>query len=150
MENVLNITDDLAVARFEPEPDGFGRIADEGFRSLVSLQTKGEDQKLKPDAERRLVEKAGLTFYHQDVSGDSLSDEAVDRFRAELERLPRPVLLHCASGKRSGAMTMMHVGSKQGMSGDQVIEKAESMGFECDTPELEDFVRSYVDRHSGD
>jgi protein tyrosine phosphatase (PTP) superfamily phosphohydrolase (DUF442 family) len=81
------------------------------------------------------------------VSGDALDDEVVDRFREAIGRLPRPILLHCASGKRSGAMTMMHVASEQGMTGDEAIAKAESMGFECDTPELEAFVKDYVDRH---
>jgi uncharacterized protein (TIGR01244 family) len=147
MENAVRITDDFTVAKFEPDRAAFTRIAEEGFRSVVSLQTAEEEQKHKPDEERRLAEAAGLTFYHQGMSQKSLSDDEVDRFRVELERLPKPVLLHCASGKRSGAMTMMHVASQQGMSGEQVIEKAESMGFECDTPELEEFVKSYVDRH---
>ena len=44
---------------------------------------------------------------------------------------------------------MMHRGVEQGMSGDEVIEKAESMGFECDTPGLKEFVRSYVNNRAG-
>lgn len=44
---------------------------------------------------------------------------------------------------------MMHLGVEQGTSGDGVIEKAESMGFVCDAPELKCFVRDYVDRGSG-
>ena len=46
-------------------------------------------------------------------------------------------------------MVMMHLAAEQGMTGEQVIEKAEEIGFECDTPELEEFVKSYVDRHNG-
>jgi hypothetical protein len=34
------------------------------------------------------------------------------------------------------------------VTGDAVIKKAKEMGFECDTPELEDFVKSYVDSRS--
>ncbi len=147
MENAVRITDDFTVAKFEPDKADFARITEEGFRSIVAMQTAGEDQKLKPDEERRLAEEAGLTFYHQGISKQDLSDQEVDRFRAELAKLPKPVLLHCTSGKRSGAMTMMHLASEQGMTGEQVIDKAEAMGFECDTPELEEFVKSYVDRH---
>lgn len=147
MENAVEISDAFTVARFEPGQRQFAHIAEEGFRSVVSLQVADEDQKLKPDAERKLAREAGLAFYHQGISKDALSDEEVDRFRDQLESLPKPVLLHCTSGKRSGAMTMMHIASERNMSGDEVLSKAEEMGFECDTPELEEFVKSYVDRH---
>ncbi len=149
MENAVAITDAFTVAKFEPEEEEYAMIAEEGFRSVVSLQTGDEDQKATPDEERRLAEDAGLAFYHQGVSKKGLSDAEVDRFRDRIESLPKPVLLHCSSGRRAGAMTMMHVASQQGMSGDEVISKAEEMGFECDTPELEEFVKSYVDRHGG-
>jgi uncharacterized protein (TIGR01244 family) len=84
---------------------------------------------------------------HIPVSDDSLSGEVVDGFRREIARLPKPVLVHCASGKRSGAFAMMDVAVEQGMSGEEVIRKAEAMGFECDQPGLERFVRDYVDWH---
>lgn len=147
MENIVEIADGIFIARFEPDRREFSEIAEEGFRSLVSLQTEEEDQRVSPDKERRLAEEAGLAFYHQPVSKSGLSDEVVDRFRAEFEKLPKPVLLHCSSGKRAGAMAMMHLTAGAGMSGDDAISHAEKMGFECDTPELEEFVRSYVDRH---
>ncbi|SFP93195.1 beta-lactamase hydrolase domain-containing protein [Tranquillimonas alkanivorans] len=149
MENTVAITDAFTVAKFEPGKEEFARVAEDGFRSIVSLQVGDEEQKVPPEEERRLAEEAGLAFYHQGVSKQDLSDEEVDRFRDRLENLPKPVLLHCSSGKRAGAMTMMHVASEQDMSGDEVISKAEEMGFECDTPELEAFVKSYVDRHGG-
>lgn len=147
MENTIRMGDDYVIARFEPTPETFEHMAAEGFRAVVSLQTGGEEQKLPIEDERQAAEKAGLAFYHQPVSGDSLDDATVDQFREALGRLPRPILLHCASGKRSGAMTMMHLASEQGMTGDEAIEKAESMGFECDTTELEAFVKDYIDRH---
>jgi hypothetical protein len=45
-------------------------------------------------------------------------------------------------------MVMMHVASELGMSGDETPKQAKEMGFECDKPELEQFVRQYVDDHS--
>ena len=149
MENTVRLNDDLVVARFEPAREDFRRIAAEGFRSVVSLQTRDEDQKVAIAEERKAAEDAGLAFHHQPVGKENLDDGMVDEFREALSRLPHPVLLHCASGKRSGAFAMMHLAAEEGMSGDETLEKAEAMGFECDTPELEDFVRGYVDRHRG-
>ena len=34
--------------------------------------------------------------------------ELVDRFREKFPNLPKPVYAHCKSGKRAGAMVMMH------------------------------------------
>ncbi|EMI18623.1 hypothetical protein RMSM_04451 [Rhodopirellula maiorica SM1] len=76
-----------------------------------------------------------------------ISPEVVDRFREQYRKLPKPVFAHCKSGKRAGAMMMMHIAAEQGMSGEQTLEQAEKMGFECDQPELEQFVKNYVDSH---
>ncbi|WP_259400253.1 hypothetical protein [Roseovarius sp. SCSIO 43702] len=75
--------------------------------------------------------------------------DLVDDFRRNATELPALALVHRASGKRSGGFVMMHIGCEKGMSGAEVIRKAEEMGFECDTPELEEFVRGYVDSHNG-
>ena len=151
MQNTVQINDRFTIAKFAPEADQIRQAAQEGFQSLINMQTADEDDKLKmkPEEERQEAEQAGLTFLHHPVDGESLSEDLVDEFRRKATKLPAPVLVHCASGKRSGAFVMMHIGCEQGMTGDEVIKKAEEMGFECDTPELEDFVKSYVDNHNG-
>lgn len=149
MQDTVKIDDRFTVARFAPDADKLRQAAQEGFRSVVNMQTEGERKGIGPQAEARAAEKAGLTYLHHPVDGEKLSDEVVDGFRRKAAELPAPVLVHCASGKRSGAMVMMHLAAEQDMSGEQAIEKAEQMGFECDTPELEEFVKGYVNRHSG-
>jgi uncharacterized protein (TIGR01244 family) len=149
MQNVVKIDDRFTVAKFAPAADALSSAAAEGFKSVVNMRSASEKQDVAPEEERAHAEAAGLTYLHHPVDGEKLSNEVVDSFRENVEDLPGPVLVHCASGKRSGAMVMMHLGAEQGMSGDEVIEKATSMGFECDTPGLERFVRSYVDRHIG-
>lgn len=148
MQDIIGINDRYAVAKFAPAGDAIAKAADEGFKSIVNLRTPDEKQELGPDAEGRIVEEQGLSYLHHPVSGDNLSDQVVDRFREKVEDMPGPVLVHCASGKRSGALVMMHLAIEQGLSGQQVIDKAAEMGFECDTPQLESFVRNYVDRRT--
>ena len=151
MQDTVQINDRFTVAGFAPEAEQISKIAQEGFRSLINLQTDDEDKKLKmkPKEEGRKAEEAGLTYLHHPVDGEKLSDDVVDAFRRKATELPAPVLVQCASGKRSGAFVMMHIGCEKGMSGDEVVEKAEEMGFKCDTPELEKFVKDYVNSHNG-
>lgn len=151
MENTVEINERFTVAKFAPDVDQVRHAAQEGFRSIINMQTEDEDKKLKmqPQEEGRVAEAAGLTFLHHPVDGEKLSDDVVDSFRRKATDLPAPVLVHCASGKRSGALVMMHMACEQGMDGEEVISKAEEMGFKCDTPELESFVKNYVNQHNG-
>nr|WP_111299077.1 protein tyrosine phosphatase family protein [Paracoccus saliphilus] len=151
MKDTIQINDRFTVVGFAHEAEQIGEIAQEGFRSLINLQTDDEDKKLKmkPQEEGRKAEEVGLTYLHHPVDGEKLSDDVVDAFRRKATELTARVLVHCASGKRSGAFVMVHIGCEMGMSGDEVVEKAEEMGFKCNTPELEKFVKDYVNNHNG-
>lgn len=134
-----------------PQPDEreIAALADEGFKAVVNFRTAGEDdQPLSPQAERQHAESAGLQYVHTPVSLDAMSADLVDGFRRQFESLPTPVFAHCKSGKRAGAMVMMHLAVEQGLTGQQTLEKAEEMGFECDQAQLREFVSNYVDNHS--
>ena len=148
MSQWMKISDEVTVGP-QPSADEIERIAGEGFASLVNFRTAGEeDQPLSPDAEQQKVEASGLKYLHIPVSMQDMSPELVDRFREKYSELPKPVFAHCKSGKRAGAMVMMHMAAEQGMTGEQALTQAEKMGFECDQPQLEQFVKNYVDSHS--
>jgi uncharacterized protein (TIGR01244 family) len=144
----VEINERLSVGKEHPDAGDLEDLARAGFRSIANLRTRGEDeQPLAPDEEGRVAERLGMAYLHYPVAGGDLDAAVVDAFRAELDALPRPLFAHCASGKRSGAFLMMHVASETGMTGNETLEHARSMGFACDTPELETFVRTYVDDH---
>ena len=145
MKDTVQISEGLAVAKFAPDARTFAQIAEEGFRSVVNLRTKGEPQAISPEEERQLVESAGLTYLHHPVAGNQLSEHVVDGFREQVRSLPTPVLVHCASGRRAGAMVLMYQGAERKMSSDDLVAKARSLGLELGSAELEDFVRRYVE-----
>ncbi|TWT68707.1 beta-lactamase hydrolase domain-containing protein [Crateriforma conspicua] len=148
MSNRKQINDQITVSG-QPSESEILALPSEGFRAVVNFRTSGEDdQPIDPDQERKMVESAGMKYVHVPVSMDTISHDTVDQFRQQLEALPKPVFAHCKSGKRAGAMTMMHVAVENDMSGVETLAKAEQMGFECDVPELKDLVKSYVDQRS--
>ena len=137
----------FAVSTAPPSEGDLRALAEDGYKAVVNLRCQDEaDQPLAPDRGGEVVASLGLEYCHLPVAGGTISDELVDEFRASVEALPKPVLVHCASGKRAGAFTIMHLASQQGMSGDATLQKAADMGFVCDEPALENFVRNYVDR----
>jgi len=148
MQERMKIADDVTVSA-QPDTDTIAQLPGEGFQSVVNFRTDGEDdQPLSPAAEREAVEAAGMQYVHIPVSMQSMGTKLVDQFRERYAELPKPVFAHCKSGKRAGAMVMMHLASEQGLNGEQALEQAKQKGFECDQPELETFVRHYVDARS--
>lgn len=148
MQSTMKINDHVTAGP-QPSEQELQQLSGQGFKTVVNFRTEGEDeQPISPDAEAQKVRAAGMEYLHIPVPMDSMGPELVDQFREKYPRLPKPVFAHCRSGKRAGAMVMMNIAVEQGMTGDQTLQKAEAMGFECDKPELMEFVRNYVDNHS--
>lgn len=144
----MKINDQVTVGP-QPSEDELQKLGQQGFRSVVNFRTQGEEeQPLTPQAEGKKVKSAGMEYLHIPVSMKAMGPELVDLFREKFADLPKPVFAHCKSGKRAGAMVMMHMAVEQGMTGEQTLLLAKEMGFECEQPELEQFVRQYVDSHA--
>lgn len=148
MPDHMQINDELTVGG-QPTESEIQTLAKDGFKAIVNFRTAGEDdQPLSPDEEQREVVAAKMKYLHVPVSMNSMDEGKVDEFRRHLQSLPKPVFAHCKTGKRAGAMAMMHVAVEKGMTGDQTLKQAREMGFECDVPKLEEFVKTYVDSHT--
>lgn len=144
----MKINDQVTVGP-QPSEKQLKELREEGFKTVVNFRTEGEeDQPLPPKTEGEKVKEWGMDYYHLPVSKESMGPEIVDQFRNKFAELSKPVFAHCSKGKRAGAMVMMHIASEQGMTGEQTLQKAEEMGFECDQPELVEFVKNYVDSHT--
>lgn len=148
MQNTMQISEQVTVGP-QPTEEEIQQLEKDGFKTVVNFRAEDEqDQPLSPQDEGDKVEAAGMSYFHLPVSMKSMSPDLVDRFREKFSELPKPIFAHCQKGKRAGAMVMMHVACEAGMTGEQAIEKAKEMGFECDKPELVEFVQGYVDQHT--
>lgn len=148
MAGNIKINEQVSVGP-QPSKEEIKQLSQQGFRSVINFRTEGEDeQPLSPDAEGQQVRAEELEYLHIPVSMESMRPELVDEFREKYATLPKPVFAHCKSGKRAGAMVMMHQAVEQGMTGEQTLKQAEEMGFECEQEELREFVKNYVDSHN--
>ena len=147
MAHRIRINDGLSVDTGQPTRDELERLAQEGFKTVVNLRTAGEqNQPLSPEAEGEVARKVGLDYLHIPVASTDPRPEQVDQFREKLTELPGPVLVHCASGKRSGAFAVLQLADQQGLSGEEALARARMLGFDWKSPELEGFVRRYLDQ----
>lgn len=145
---MMNINDDVSVGA-QPTEEQLDQLARQGVKTVINFRTEGEEeQPLSPTVEGEKVRSLGMEYLHVPVSTKAMGPEVVDNFRAKYANLAKPIYAHCKSGKRAGAMVMMHLATEHGMSGKETLEQAEQMGFKCDQPEFKEFVEGYVDTHS--
>jgi sulfide:quinone oxidoreductase len=85
-------------------PAAMAEAARAGFRSVVNNRPDfehGPDQPSSADIEAA-ARAAGLEYRHLPVEGGYQSPEEVAAFAQLLRELPRPMLMFCRSGARSG------------------------------------------------
>ena len=94
------IRPDLAVGG-QPSPEAMVQLEEMGFRTVINLRTRREGAL----EEEQILRALGLDYVWVPVSSATLSladIEAVERVLSDPERAP--VLLHCASSDRVGAV----------------------------------------------
>ena len=126
----------------QPSPEALGKLKEMGFRTVVNLRTEQEGAA----AERAVVEAQGLRYVLVPVSPAtfSLADvEAVETVLADAAA--RPVLLHCASSNRVGAVWAV-IQARKGKS----LAEAEAAGVEAGMrPSMQDAMRRVLGTPAG-
>lgn len=137
------------VALFAPEAATLQQAASAGMKSVVNFRAAEEKGGLPPEEEQQQAERMGLSYLHHPVTADSLDAALVDDFRRSLDDLPQPVFLHCASGIRAGAMTLMALAADKGWDGDTALQEGKARGIDLTQQKIGQFVKSYADGKAG-
>ena len=99
------IAPDVCVAP-QLDPAAMAAAAQAGFRSVVNNRPDfegGPDQPTNAAIEAA-ARAAGLAYRYLPVSGGYQSPQEIAAFASLLAELPRPLLLFCRSGARSGKL----------------------------------------------
>ena len=121
----------------QPTPEQVERAASAGYRTVINLRTPEESGY---EWERAAVERLGMRYVNIPVAGaSSLTREVVERFDAELRRglADGPVLLHCASGNRNGALLALRAAWIEGLAPEQALR----LGLDAGLTRLEGATR---------
>lgn len=108
----------------QPSPEALQKLKEQGFKTVINLRTEAEGGGTGP--EKAAVEAQGLRYVGVPISSASFSIEDVQAVAKVLDDVKTaPVLLHCASANRVGAVwAVMQV--QKGRS----LEQAEAEGRE--------------------
>jgi uncharacterized protein (TIGR01244 family) len=118
------------LAAGQPTGEQLQVLAEEGYKTVIDL---------RPDTEPRGYDEAGaakqngLAYVNIPVTGATLDRAAIDRFVAELDKAQRPVVIHCATSNRVGALYYAWLREK-GMPKAEALAKGKAAGLK--SPEL--------------
>ena len=127
----------LFVADGQPDADAWRALAGRGIATVVNLRPDGE---LEGRSEAAEVAAAGLVYRQVPVAGVAgiTADNARLLWRA-IGDAKGPVLVHCASGNRAGALLALGAAREGGMAPEQALAFGKSAGLT--SPKLEAVVR---------
>jgi uncharacterized protein (TIGR01244 family) len=92
-----------------------------------------------------VVGDLGMGYHNVPWNGpDELTDERFDTVRELLRTAERPLLLHCSSGNRVGAMWLAYRALDDGLSYEEALREAKIVGMK--TPAFETKAKSYIER----
>jgi uncharacterized protein (TIGR01244 family) len=122
----------------QPDPADWTAIAAYGVTTVIDL---------RPDAERpgrdeaAEVRRAGLAYRQIPVAAaQDLDFEAAHALWDEIESSPGPVLLHCASGNRAGALLALAAVHDGGMAPEQALTLGREAGMTGTEPRVRELL----------
>lgn len=117
-----------------------------GIKTVLSFRPAAENKAFDEPA---FVRELGLEYVELGYSGpDTLTDALLDDARALLrDQEKRPMMVHCHSGNRVGAIWLAHRVLDGGLTWEAALAEAKQVGLK--TPALEARVKAYVDARKG-
>ncbi|TDI42768.1 MAG: phosphatase [Acidobacteria bacterium] len=144
LPNYYRLRPDIATAG-QPSDEALEAVQKAGFKAVLNLRTEQEgslDEKPK-------VEALGMEYFNIPIGREGFSPEIVSKFRDILEdSANRPILIHCASSNRVGAMWYIHQVITNGESESSALEEAKKAGLRSEV--LEGRAKDYVAQNKPD
>jgi len=113
----------------QPSPEDIAHFKELGISTVINLRTEREVEGLGFD-EGALVRDAGMRYVHAPMGGALPTGEAWERIQAELDAADAgPVVLHCGSSNRVGAVWALYAGTEQGLDRDAAIAEGLAAGL---------------------
>ena len=118
----------------QPSAAALSAVAAAGYKSVIDLRTPKEDRGLD---EKKTVEDLGMRYINLPVSGaDDISFKNADELDKLLAAAPKPVLLHCSTSNRVGALLALRAELK-GTDRDKALELGIASGLGSLKPVVE-------------
>lgn len=126
----------------QPSADDFAIAKKDGIKTVINLRTPGE---MRFD-EKGVVKGLGLEYHYLPFAApDTLKDEIFEKSLKVLgDKKKQPVLLHCASANRVGAIWLAHRVLTDKVAFDKALNEAKEVGLKF--PPYEAKAKAYIEK----
>ena len=137
MGNIKKVSDDLSSAG-QVTPEELQQVAQEGFKSVLNLRSPDEAGFLSDEQQQAQV--AGLEYANVPLKPTEANQQLTEQVIQEIANLPKPVLIHCAAGARASGIALIANAISEGLTYEQITEKAQELGLNLEQPHLKQFL----------
>ena len=109
----------------QPDEAALKVFAENGYQTVIDLRTDGEERGFDEPA---VVEELGMNYVSLPIGRGAISFESARQLDELMEAADGPVLLHCGSGNRVGALLALRA-SLQGASDAEAIKIGTDAGM---------------------
>lgn len=120
----------------QPDEKALKVFAESGYEAVIDLRTPSEDRGMDEPA---VVEELGMSYLSLPIDRDGITFENAAALDKLLGGVNGPVVLHCGSANRVGALLALRA-SANGLDDEAAIELGKSAGLES----LEQKVRDVL------
>ncbi len=115
----------------QPTADAFGTAQKMGVKVVVNLRSDREIAAMDFD-EAALVEQLGMKYVAIPITMKSFGSSDTDALKEVLKNTSGPVLIHCGSSNRVGALWAMYVHRHRGVALDDAIALGRKAGLQSE------------------
>ena len=143
IRNFLRVNDQFCTGA-QPRLEHLAQLKAEGVKAIINLRQPSEHRAEEEEAEAK---RLGLRYFNIPVIYGSPKDEQVTEFlKLTDDKANRPAFIHCTAAIRVGAFWMIRRVLRDGLTVEAAEEEAKKVGL-INAPHLNEFARSYIERH---
>lgn len=118
-------------------------LASTSLGSIINLRQEGEGSFLHTEA--ALCQQLGIKYVHVPMVPSTITEEVIDSLLVKMDTLPKPILVHCASAIRAGAMAVAHIATREQLCDEATASLALKTPFGTTTyAALKQLVHNYA------
>jgi uncharacterized protein (TIGR01244 family) len=135
------ISDELSIAA-QVTLEQLQQAVQNGFKSVLNLRCSQEPGFWKDEQEQ--TEVLGLNYAHVPLIPAEADEQLLAEAMLAVEYLPKPILIHCASGSRASAIALIDIAVQENLTFAEVKNKAQEISLELDQPYLQHFLKNHL------
>ncbi|MGI9013066.1 MAG: hypothetical protein ACR2GY_02325 [Phycisphaerales bacterium] len=126
----------------QPAKEDFEQAKKGGVVTVINLRHADE---IEDFDEKQVVDDLELAYHNPAWNGpEELTDAIFNEVRGLLKTAERPILLHCSSANRVGAVWLAYRVLDEGLDVEAAVAEAKILGMK--SPAYEEMARDYVER----